>query len=198
MNQSLPAMVPATVVSPRVRAMVLAIDRAILSVARHWLAFVNLLGGIIAGLPLLAPWLLAHGVTWPARAIYLTYRLICHQLPWRSFFISGYQMAYCERNTAIYTGIFLFGLAYGAVRGRLRPLRWRWMFLLWTPMALDGFTQLFGWRESTWELRVVTGTLFALSCVWVAYPYLEQGFREMRETLEQRFARLVARPAHAG
>jgi len=25
------------------------------------------------------------------------------------------------------------------------------------PIALDGFTQLFGWRESTNELRVITG-----------------------------------------
>ena len=64
------------------------------------------------------------------------------------------------------------------------------MFLLWLPMAIDGFTQLFGLRESNWELRVVTGGLFALSLVWVAFPYLERAFAEMRRDLEARFARL--------
>jgi uncharacterized membrane protein len=37
-------------------------------------------------------------------------------------------------------------------------------------MALDGFTQLFGWRESTWELRVITGLLFGFASGWLVYP----------------------------
>lgn len=60
-------------------------------------------------------------------------------------------------------------------------------------MALDGFTQLFGFRESTWELRLITGALFALSCVWFGFPYLEQAFADMRRDLEARFARVAAR-----
>jgi uncharacterized membrane protein len=178
--------------SPRTRAAILAVDRGILHVARHWLLAVNVLGGIVAALPLLAPWLLAHGARFPARAIFLAFRLICHQRPDRSFFVFGQQMAYCERNTAMYTGVFALGLGYALVRGHLRPLRplrWRWMFLLWVPMALDGFTQLFGWRESTWELRVVTGALFALACAWVGFPLLERACGEMRDQLEARFAR---------
>ncbi len=57
-------------------------------------------------------------------------------------------------------------------------------------MALDGFTQLFGLRESNWQLRVLTGGLFALSCVWVAFPYLGRAFAEMRRDLEARFRRV--------
>lgn len=182
---AVPAIPP---LSPRLRAFSRAVDRGVLGLSRHWLLFVNLLAGIYAGLPLLGPWLLAKGVTLPANAIYLFYSLTCHQLPERSFFISGHQVCYCQRCMAIYSGIFLLGALYGLARGRLRPLRWRWMFLLWAPMALDGFTQLFGWRESTWELRVLTGGLFALSCVWVGFPYLEQAFREARAQLEARFA----------
>lgn len=188
---------PAPPLSPRMRAFVLAVDRGILSIARHWLLVVNLIGAIWAGLPLLAPWLLAHGVTLPAKAIYFFYGLICHQLPSRSFYVFGQKMCYCQRCTAIYSGIFLLGLGYALVRGRFKPLRWRWMFLLWAPMALDGFMQLFGWRESTWELRVITGALFALSCVWVGFPHLETAFREMREQLETRFARLATQEAPA-
>lgn len=97
-------------------------------------------------------------------------------------------MATCQRNVAIYTALVVFGLGFTLVRQRLRPVRWRVFFLLIAPMALDGFTQLFGLRESTWELRVVTGTLFSLASVWVLYPYLEQGMSEIAATLEARFS----------
>lgn len=39
-------------------------------------------------------------------------------------------------------------------------------------MAWDGTTQLFGWRESTWELRMIIGSLFGLGSVWFALPLL--------------------------
>ena len=181
--------------SPRMRAFVLAVDRGVLWLARHWLLAVNLIGGLYAGLPLLGPWLLARGYTAPARVIYFLYGLTCHQRADRSFFVFGQKMCYCERCTAIYGGVFALGLFYAFAKGRVDPLRWKWMFLLWAPMALDGFTQLFGLRESTWELRVVTGSLFALSLVWVGFPYLERGFAEIREQLEQRFARVAAQRA---
>ena len=61
--------------------------------------------------------------------------------------------------------------------------------LLIAPMALDGFTQLFGFRESTWELRVVTGTLFGIASVWLIYPHLQTGMAEMAAVLERRFQR---------
>ena len=181
--------------SPRMRAVVLAVDRGVLWFARHWLLVVNVIGGLFAGLALLAPWLLSRGYTLPARVIYTLYGLTCHQRADRSFFVFGEKMCYCQRCTAIYSGVFALGLLFALVKGRIEPLRWRWMFLLWAPMALDGFTQLFGLRESTWELRVVTGSLFALSLVWVGFPYLERGFGEIREQLEARFARLAARGA---
>ncbi len=186
---------PQQPLSPRMRAFVLAVDRGILHLSRHWILFVNVISGLFVGLPILAPWLRARGVGLPADAIYFFYRLTCHQLENRSFFVFGHKMCLCQRCMAIYGGVFLLGLAYPLLQGRLRPLRWRWMFVLWAPMAIDGFTQLFGWRESTWELRLITGGLFALSCVWVGFPHLERAFGEMREQLEARFAQLSARGA---
>lgn len=174
--------------SPRARKLVLAADRVILAISRHWLLFVNTIAGIFAALPLLGPWLLAHGYATAARPLYALYGLFCHQMPSRSFYIFGEKMCYCERCTAIYTGGFVFGIGFALVTRWTKPLPWRWMFALWIPMALDGFTQLFGLRESNWQLRVVTGSLFALSCVWVAYPYLREGFQDMRATLERRLA----------
>ncbi len=184
------ALLPAPPSSSGARAFAAGVDRVILALARHWILTVNLLVGLFAGLPLLGPWLRARGYTLPANLIYGFYRLTCHQMPERSFFAFGHQVCYCQRCMAIYSGFFLLGLAYPLLRriGRPRPLRWRWMFLLWVPMALDGFTQLFGLRESTWQLRVITGGLFALSCFWVAFPHLEQAFGEMRDQLERRFA----------
>ena len=43
-------------------------------------------------------------------------------------------------------------------------------------MAIDGFTQLFGWRESTPELRTLTGALFGLASVWLIYPRIDAMF----------------------
>ena len=94
-------------------------------------------------------------------------------------------MAYCQRNTAIYTSILVGGVAFALVRRRLRRLGFRPYLLLIAPMALDGFTQLFGLRESTWQLRVLTGMLFGLATVWLVYPVLEQGFTAVRDALRR-------------
>lgn len=181
--------------SPRTRAFVLRVDRVILDIARHWLALTNTLSGLFAGLPLLAPWLLAHDQAALGQLIMAAYALLCHQMPERSFVVWGQQMAYCQRNTAIYTTLLLAGLGFILVRHRPRPLRWAGFLALITPMAIDGFTQLFGLRESTWELRVIIGTLFGIASVWLIYPHLQIGMAEIVTTLEARFRRLEARQA---
>jgi hypothetical protein len=45
-------------------------------------------------------------------------------------------------------------------------------------MALDGTTQMFGWRESNWILRTVTGTLFGLGSVWFVLPLIHKTLME--------------------
>jgi uncharacterized membrane protein len=135
-------------------------------------------------------------------------------MPWRSFFIGGPQMAYtydelrtlvgpaltaryvgdatigykvaiCQRDVATYGAILLAGLVFGLVR-RLKPLP-IWAFVLsLVPMAIDGTTQLFGLRESNWQLRTITGALFGLASVWLAYPYLEEGMRDIRDTVNEK------------
>ena len=54
---------------------------------------------------------------------------------------------------------------------------WFWLLLI-LPMAIDGTTQMFGWRESTWELRVITGVLFGLGNVWFALPLVQKTLLE--------------------
>ncbi len=174
----------------RATAASLAVDRAVYRVARHWLLTVNAFVLGYLTLAALAPVLLANGHRSWARLIYAVNRPFCHQRDDRSFHLLGEKMACCQRCTAIYCTLFLFGVAFMALRG-VRPLPWRGAALLSLPMLIDGLTQAAGLRESSWELRVTTGALFALALAWVALPHLETGFTEMRAQLERRFARPV-------
>lgn len=151
-----------------------ALDASVSWLARHWLLLVNLAVGVFAFLPFVTPYLVSVDRADLARLIYLAYSTTCHQMPERSWFLFGYPMAYCERNTAIYLAVFLAGLAFARTGEDVRPLSLRAYLALIAPMALDGFTQLLGWRESTWALRTLTGGLFGAASVWFLYPHLRR------------------------
>ncbi|MBI2953014.1 MAG: DUF2085 domain-containing protein [Chloroflexi bacterium] len=155
------------------QAIIRAIEVSLRFLGTRWLALVNLVNFGFFGGALLTPVITSLGLTWVARPLFSSYSLVCHQLPFRSDFIFGYQVAMCQRNMAIYGSMFLAGVGFAFVRTRLKPLPWRWYLVLIAPMSIDGFTQLFGFRESNWTLRVITGTLFGVATVWLAYPYLQ-------------------------
>lgn len=177
--------------SPRQEQLVLTVDRGIYHVARHWVWLLNTVGFTFAALPILAPVLASRGFQTPANVIYSVFSLMCHQEPERSFFLFGHQLAYCQRDFAIYTGLLALGLIFPLVRSRVRPMSLWPAILLSIPMALDGFSQLLGLRESTWELRLLTGGLFALAVAGLIFPRLEIGFGEIQTTLVRRFDRLA-------
>lgn len=110
----------------------------------------------------------------------------------------GYKVAVCERDVAIYGGIFIAGLVFGLVRTRLKPLPvWAWILVGIVPIALDGGTQLlssipllsFPARESTPLLRTLTGGLFGVMNVWLAYPHVEKSMIETRALVSAKLAR---------
>ena len=147
---------------------------------RHWLLLANASLIVFASLPVLAPILAALGADHAASFIFQLYSVTCHQMPDRSYFILGHQMAFCERNTAIYGTMAVGGLAYGWLhRGAIEPLPIRWYLVLILPMALDGMSQLFGFRESTWLLRGLTGGLFGAATIWLTFPRLQESFDEI-------------------
>lgn len=177
--------------------------------AAHWLAVLNVLAAIFAVLPLAAPALMWAGIEGPAQAIYAAYQLVCHQWASRSYFLFGphttysvdqlmqvggpngpygfigsseigYKIAFCERDTAIYLAVLLAGLLFATFRRSAQPLQIAGYVLLLLPIAVDGLTQLVGWRESTPLLRVLTGTLFGFACVWFIYPRLDIVLRSSR------------------
>jgi uncharacterized membrane protein len=164
--------------------------------AAHWLLGLNVVVGVFIAGALLAPVLALLGAQSAADALYEAYHLTCHQWAFRSFFLfgdqsvysigqlqqlgvdpfgfvghedAGWKMAICERDFAIYASALVAGVAF-AFRRDTPPLGIKLYALLILPMALDGFSQLFGWRESTWQLRVLTGLLFGAASVWMLYP----------------------------
>lgn len=231
-------------VTGRTRDAVIAVDRAVLAFARHWLPAFNLFIFAYVGLPFLAPMLMHAGLPGAAKVVYTIYSPLCHQLGYRSWFLYGeasnypradfqaltgidpndlwgargflgnaqlgYKVAFCQRDVGIYGGILLAGLIYSLpfVRRRLPPLHWiGWILLGLLPIALDGFSQLFSQypyntlplfnllvpRESTPWLRTLTGALFGLANVWLAYPYVEESMREVRDSLAAKLAGAAAR-----
>lgn len=170
--------------TPQVQALVRGVEAVAGFITRHWLTLLNLGMGIFALGPFLSPLLMATGHPILGRAIFLGLGATgCHQLPSRSWFIFGYQVAICQRDVAFYGSFFLGGLLF-ALHRQLRPLNWRLYLLFVLPMAVDGLTQLVGLRESTWLLRSITGALFGFASVWLLYPRLEQAMREVQATLQ--------------
>lgn len=117
----------------------------------------------------------------------------------------GYKMALCERDMAIYTSIFLFGVLYALSGRRVKSLHWMlWIVIGLGPIGLDGFSQLFSqmewswlarvlpYRESTPLLRVLTGGLFGFATAWFAYPSIEESMSETRQFFVKKFASLQA------
>ena len=104
----------------------------------------------------------------------------------------GWKVALCQRDVAIYAAVLLTGMLYGLVRNRMRPLPFKYYLLFLIPIAIDGGTQLIGWRESNWFLRTVTGALFGFASVWLAYPYVEDAMADVMADEQERAHRAAA------
>ncbi|MGI8644289.1 MAG: DUF2085 domain-containing protein [Thermomicrobiales bacterium] len=178
--------------SLRTTAVLISLNRRIHHISRHWLLMLNVLAAPFVFLPLLAPILEAGGQGRLAARIHVLFAPICHQRDDRSFHILGEKVACCERCLAIYTGLLLFGIGYAASRRRLSAASLPLASLLMLPVVIDVFSQPAFQRESTWELRTLTGFLFALSIVWFTFPRLHAGFSGIAYQIEARFDRLVA------
>ena len=74
--------------------MTAAADRLSMWLSRHWLALINVALAIYIGLPFLAPALEKSGHPFAAQIIYSTYRVLCHELPQRSYFLFGEKPTY--------------------------------------------------------------------------------------------------------
>ncbi len=140
----------------------------------YWATLLTFLLGIIVFAALSVPFLSYFGLDVLSKQIFFTLHLVCAQIPSHSFYIFGHQLGMCERNFSIYASMFAASLIFVLSKKRLPGLPWWLWLLLILPMALDGTTQMFGLRESTWQLRVLTGTLFGFSNIWFALPLIQK------------------------
>src|SRR6266571_6168184 len=141
---------------------------------RYWAHMLTSVLGLIVLIALFIPILSSLGLDVVAKPLFFALHTICAQIPSHSFFILGHQLGLCARNLAIYSSMFLGGLVFVLSKKRLPGIPWWVWVLLMLPMAWDGTTQLFGWRESTWALRVITGTLFGGGTIWFALPLIQK------------------------
>ena len=81
-------------------------------ISNHYLKVVNLILLIYFGLPFLAPVLMKVGLQSAAQPIYSMYKLSCHELAFRSWFLFGEQTAY-PRASAQIDGLVTYGEATG-------------------------------------------------------------------------------------
>lgn len=146
-------------------------------ITRHWLLLANVVTGLMVAGAVLAPALDALGFDSAGAAIRAAYQLVCAQRPSHSSFPFGHQLALEDRMIAMAVAQLVGGLAYAVWRDQVTALGWLPFVFLSIPMAWDGFSQMFGLRDSDWLTRTWTGALFSVASVAVAYPRVDRILR---------------------
>jgi uncharacterized membrane protein len=144
----------------------------------HWATMITCVLGILVFAALSVPFLSYFGLDAISKQIFFALHMVCAQIPSHSFYIFGHQLGMCARNFSIYASMFVGSLIFVLCKKRIPGIPWWLWILMILPMAIDGTTQMFGLRESTWELRVLTGTLFGLGNVWFALPLIQKTILE--------------------
>src|SRR5215472_8657680 len=144
----------------------------------YWAHIIMIALGSLVFIALTIPFLSYFGLDSIAKPLFFTLHYVCAQIPSHSFYIFGHQFGLCARNLSIYASMFLGSLVFVLSKKRLPGIPWWLWILMILPMALDGLTQMFGLRESTWELRLITGTLFGSGSVWFVLPYIQKTIKE--------------------
>lgn len=122
---------------------------------------------------------------------------------WREFegnAATGYKVAYCERDAAIYSTMWLCLVAYAFLRKRraIKPLRVKWFLLVFIPpIAIDGVTQLFGLRESDALLRTLTGAWFAIGVMWLVLPVVNDAMQDLSAQTARQLEQIETREAES-
>lgn len=162
---------------------------------RHWLAILIGLMTLFTAPIVVIPLLQSPGIPWLSTLSEIAFGLyggpVCHQMPERSLFIFGQQMAVCSRCFAIYAAFLAGCILFVHMRTKLKPWSLVYFILLCVPMAIDGTAQLLRiaiprsigaeWQivwtaESTNEMRVLTGAIFGLASALYVLPYLQEIF----------------------
>lgn len=144
----------------------------------YWPHILTTILGLVVAAAIAVPILAYFGLDAIAKPLFYSMHYICAQVPAHSFYIFGHQLGLCARNLSIYCSMFIGCLIFTLSKKRLPGIPWWVWAILILPMAWDGITQMFGLRESSWELRAITGTLFGLANVWFVLPMIQKALLE--------------------
>lgn len=68
-------------------------------------------------------------------------------------------------------------------------------FILWRRRLSDlKSLAIYETVSNSW-MRLMSGALFGIAAVWLAFPYIEAAFQETRETLEEKLKRSAFHPS---
>ncbi|MCX6771441.1 MAG: DUF2085 domain-containing protein [Candidatus Micrarchaeota archaeon] len=98
---------------------------------------------------------------------------------------TGYKLPVCSRDVAIYLAMLAGALVLPFVR-RVESDSWpdKWLLVAaCVPIAIDGFTQLFGLRESSNFLREVTGAIVGFALPFYIVPMLNSLWEIVEEKI---------------
>ncbi len=129
-------------------------------ISKHYLAIFNMFLILYMGLPFLAPIFKKAGWNVPAEVIYKTYRPLCHQWAFRSFFLFGDQ-AYYPHAAAKIPGVLTFEQVSG-ITDLTDPSRLQ--ARLFEGNALLGYKVALCERDvAIWGAMALFGVVYALS-----------------------------------
>jgi len=133
--------------------------------------------GMIVGAPILE----ANGLSSISAPIYHFFSYICHQLPNRSFFFEGHQLAVCSRCFGVYLGLLIGFLVYPLWRpiDEIEPLPRIWLILSLIPIGVDWSLGFFQIWENTFTSRFVTGLILGVACATYMVPALVEIVRNL-------------------
>ncbi len=110
---------------------------------------------------------------------------------------TGYKVAICQRDIAIYASMLLFGILFILSGRKIKSIKWYvWVAIAIIPIGFDGFSQMPAlvnnlpeWipiRESNPILRTITGSLFGFFTAWYLFPLIEESMTETRTILTEK------------
>ena len=123
-------------------------------------AIVAAVCGLLCGFALAAPVLGSHSCEKASSFLYLIFSRVCHQIPERSFALSGLPLALCHRCFGICLGLSLGSILRNPFKHRGLAARRFFLLAATVPLLLDALLPFTGLWTGTPLSRFLTGLLF--------------------------------------
>jgi uncharacterized membrane protein len=128
-----------------------------------------------------SPLLKANNLTTLSSPLYYFFSFLCHQIPERSLYFAGFQLAVCSRCFGIYFGLLLGFIIYPLWRNidDAEPLPRFWLFFSLIPISIDWSLTFLNIWQNTHLSRLLTGTIVGIACATYIIPALVEIMRNL-------------------